>query len=130
MGMTAPGMGFVLFDRESSCCPRGEPHVGGPAGLDPGLDVVAVQVQCDRPIAGPAQRDDVALFDADLSHIGRDAAFLDLEIEHDVLRLRGGDGRLPDERAEEQAGQYVSAAFHLRGQASTSVTRLSVQPAS
>src|SRR5262245_47424912 len=126
MGM-ALRMRLVLFDREAACGARGERHLGGLAGLDPELNVVAVQVQLDKPVGGEAQPDVVALADADQPHVGGHAAVLDLDVEHDLLR--GREVR-PANRGDREQRQAKPSTAVIHGRASTSEIRLSVQFAS
>src|SRR5262245_51513767 len=59
------GVGLMLLHREAAGGAGNEAHLADRARLDLPLDVVAVQVQHDRPVAGPAQLDGITLLDAD-----------------------------------------------------------------
>jgi hypothetical protein len=70
MRMRAARPRLMLLYWESTGRTRREGHFRGAAGLDGSLDVIAVQVQRDRSVRAPPQLDDVALPDADESHVG------------------------------------------------------------
>ena len=61
-----------------------EGHLSDSTRRDMRLDVIAMQMNDDRPVAAPAQAHIVALPHADLAHFMRDLALLDSDIERDI----------------------------------------------
>src|SRR4029453_16640158 len=65
-----------------------EHHLGNRARFHLALDVVAVQVQDDRPVRRPSQFAGAALLTEGDSRAFRYATLLDLEVESDLAALR------------------------------------------
>src|SRR5262245_240880 len=112
---------LVLLDREASRRAGEEYHLAHPTGLDLLLDVVAVQVQHNGPVAGPAQLHGVPLLYADKTHGLWHPPALDFEIEGELGRAcRVGEAKEQDcgdgEDAQRTADGAQVPAPRLRGE--------------
>ena len=65
MADRALGAGPVNLEREAAGRAGGEAQLDRRLGHEPGLEVVAVEVQRERPVGRPLERDLVALLDPD-----------------------------------------------------------------
>jgi hypothetical protein len=108
MRVTTLGVELVLLHGEAPRRAGNEGHLRRRARFDLLLDVVAVQVQDDRPVRGPAQRHGIALPHSDGAHVLGHPPLLDPEVECDLRRVDDDSGTDRQADGEEQTTDQAS----------------------